>query len=83
VIASDIPALREVSDGAAYMVARHRDPAAWREAIERVLTDPGLQDELAMRGRTRAQAYAWPAIADQWRDLLRSLPASTRRSSGT
>jgi glycosyltransferase involved in cell wall biosynthesis len=80
VIASDIPALREVSGGAAHLVSKPRSPAAWREAVEAL---PGEAEAMVERGRERAQAYAWPVIADQWRTLLRSLPASTRRSSGT
>ena len=80
VIASDIPALRELSGGAAHLVAEPGNPAAWRAAVEAV---PAAEAEMVERGRERAQAYAWPAIADQWRDLLRSLRASSRRSCGT
>jgi glycosyltransferase involved in cell wall biosynthesis len=80
VIASDIPALREVAGGAAHLVSRPRDPAAWRAAIEALPREaPGMVE----RGRERAEAYAWPKIARQWEELLRSLPASSRRSSGT
>jgi glycosyltransferase involved in cell wall biosynthesis len=83
-IASDIPALREVSGGdAALLVDQPRDPAAWRAAIDSVSTDEDLRRRLVEAGRRRAEAYAWPAIARQWDDMLRSLQASTRRSSGT
>jgi glycosyltransferase involved in cell wall biosynthesis len=77
VIASDIPALREVAGGAAQLVANPRDPSEWRAALSSV------QRDLVERGRERARAYSWDAIARQWDELLRSLTASTRRSSGT
>lgn len=74
-IASDIPALRELSAGAAELVADPGDPAAWRAALSR-------DRQSTERGRERAKAYAWTTIARQWEELLRSLTASTRRSSG-
>jgi glycosyltransferase involved in cell wall biosynthesis len=80
-IVSDIPALREVSGGAAHLVSQPRDPAAWRAAIAAVLD--GETNAMVERGRERAKAYSWDAIAQQWNELLRSLTASSRRSSGT
>jgi glycosyltransferase involved in cell wall biosynthesis len=79
-IASDIPALREVSGGAAHLVAKPLDPAAWRAAIATVLD--GETSAMVERGRKRAEIYAWGAIARQWEQLLRSLTASNRRSCG-
>jgi glycosyltransferase involved in cell wall biosynthesis len=74
-IASDIPALRELSGGAAELVPNPGDPAAWRAVLSR-------ERQPTERGRERAKNYAWTAIAQQWNELLRSLTASTRRSSG-
>ena len=57
-IASDIPALRELSGGAALLVAEPHDPEAWRKALARA-PEPGM----VARGRERAAAYAWPEVA--------------------
>jgi glycosyltransferase involved in cell wall biosynthesis len=80
-IASDIPALREVSGGAAHLVANPLDPDAWRAAIASVLE--GDTAAMVERGRRRAEVYEWTAIARQWNELLRSLTASSRHSCGT
>ena len=62
VIASDIPALREVSgDGALLLPVDDR--AAWSEAIRRVRNDQDLQDELRRRGRATAHRYSWEETA--------------------
>ena len=53
VIASDIPAIREVAADAAVLVAPG-DAGAWAEALMRVLEDPSVQAELAGSGRRRA-----------------------------
>lgn len=74
VVASDIPAIRELTGGsAAHLVGDPLDPAQWRAALATVLGDDALREELSARGRARATAYAWTTVAAQWRDLLREL----------
>jgi glycosyltransferase involved in cell wall biosynthesis len=70
VIASDIPALRELSGGAAELVKEPRDPAAWRAAFEAL---PAAEPGMVERGRERAEAYSWDAVGRQWGELLRGL----------
>src|SRR3954447_2025754 len=53
VIASDIPATREVLDDAAMLVAA-KDVEVWAEALRRVSSDPGLRERLSARGRARS-----------------------------
>ena len=61
-IASDDPALVEVSGGAALHVPRG-DAAALRAALQRVLGDAGLRRELSARGLERARAFRWAESA--------------------
>lgn len=62
VLASDIPALREVSgDGA--MLLGPDDEAAWADAIRRLLVDRRLADELRQRGRETVRRYSWDEAA--------------------
>jgi glycosyltransferase involved in cell wall biosynthesis len=66
VIAALGSSLEEVFAGAALLVDP-RDPAALGEALARLLGDPGLRAGLAARGRARAAARSWDAVA---RDTL-------------
>jgi glycosyltransferase involved in cell wall biosynthesis len=62
VIASDDPALVEVSGGAALHFARG-DAAALRSALERVLGDPALRADLSQKGLARARDFRWDECA--------------------
>jgi glycosyltransferase involved in cell wall biosynthesis len=61
-IASDDPALVEVSGGAALHFARG-DQGALRALLRRVLQDAPLRDELSRRGIERARAFRWERSA--------------------
>jgi glycosyltransferase involved in cell wall biosynthesis len=61
-IASDDPALMEVSAGAALHVPR-ADATALRDALVRVLGDAKLREELSARGVERARAFRWSDCA--------------------
>jgi len=61
-IASDDPALAEVSGGAALHFPRG-DPGALRLLLGRVLHDPPLRDDLSRRGIERARAFRWERSA--------------------
>jgi glycosyltransferase involved in cell wall biosynthesis len=61
VVASDLPALREVLDGQAELVPPG-DAAALADALARVLEDPGGEPARTAR-RTRAAAFTWAACA--------------------
>lgn len=62
VLASDIPALREVS-GAGAMLLPVDDEEAWAVAMKRVATDPALRESLTTRGTGHVATYSWQATA--------------------
>jgi glycosyltransferase involved in cell wall biosynthesis len=80
VIGSSSGAIPEVI-GDAGLIVPERDPAALGRAIERVLDEPELREQLIQRGRQSAVTrFSWPAIASQTLDLFRSAVAYRRRA---
>ncbi len=73
-IASDDPALMEVSGGAALHFPRGDAPAL-REALRRVLGDAALRDELSRRGVERARAFRWDQCAARHVEAYREAAA--------
>jgi glycosyltransferase involved in cell wall biosynthesis len=63
VVASDIPAVREVAGDAAVLVPP-ADTGAWAEAVSRVLESPSVQADLAGAGRRRAALFSWSKTAE-------------------
>lgn len=63
-VASDLPSVREVVDGAAELVPPG-DPDALADAIERLLADRDRREELGDAGRSRASAFTWQRTAEQ------------------
>lgn len=64
VIASDVPAVREVVGDAA-LLCDPRSADAITGALVRVLEDPGLADDLRRRGLERARGFTWERAADE------------------
>jgi D-inositol-3-phosphate glycosyltransferase len=66
VVATGIGGLRDlVVDGETGLVVPPRDPAALREALERLLGDPGLRRRLGAAGRERArERFSWASVTD-------------------
>ncbi len=61
IVASDLPAIREVTDdGRAASLVRSGDTEALAAALARLLDDHGLARELAARGRARYVGYFTP-----------------------
>lgn len=63
VIASDASAIPEVV-GEAGLLVDARDPAALRQAMERIFQDPLLRDRLILAGRERLNIFSWLAAAN-------------------
>ena len=64
VVASDLPALREVlRDGENALLVAPDDPGALARGIRRLLDDRQLAGRLAAQGRRDAQAHTWTARA--------------------
>ena len=61
VVASDIPAIREVSGDGALLVPL--DERAWSEALQRITGDESLRADLRERGRTTVARYSWDETA--------------------
>jgi alpha-1,3-rhamnosyl/mannosyltransferase len=69
VITSNVSSLPEIAGDAALLV----DPGDVRQlshAMERLLHDDGLYDELRARGITRAEGFSWEQAAEELLDLL-------------
>jgi len=62
VIASGIPALREVAGDAATILPPDA-PAAWAAAVDAVVGDADLADSMARAGRRQAAGFSWTATA--------------------
>jgi glycosyltransferase involved in cell wall biosynthesis len=77
VVASDAEAVREVAEQAALIVPA-RDPGAWAEALDRVLTDPRLTQDLRSRAQSVAARHTWARSAERTLALL-SNPAKAER----
>lgn len=64
VITSNVSGLAEIADGAAVLV-NPLDVCQIAEAIERVVTDSTLKDDLRSKGFERARNFSWDAAAAQ------------------
>ena len=69
VITSDVSSLPEVAGGAALLVDP-RDAAQLSLAMERLLTDGTLREDLRARGISRARDFSWENAASRLLELL-------------
>jgi phosphatidylinositol alpha-mannosyltransferase len=66
IVASDLDAFRRVlDDGRAGVLFANRDSAELAVALERVLADPALRDQLAFASAEVVRPYDWAVIARQ------------------
>ncbi len=66
VVATAIDGFRQVlSDGRQGLLVPPGDEAQMAAALARLLDHPELRREMGQRGRSAAEAYAWPLIADR------------------
>jgi len=72
VVASDIPALREVTGGAA-LLAPPGDTARWAEAIGGLLDDEPSRRRLGEAGRARSASFGIERMADATRAVYREV----------
>jgi len=68
-LCSPIAPFRESAAGCGCEVVATNDPAGWRDALRRVLTDDGHRDALAARARTR-ELPTWAGAARILRQAL-------------
>ncbi len=69
VVASDIPAVREVAGDSVLYVSQPLDAAAWRSSLARLGQD-GLRAELVRKARQRARRHTWGEVGRRFGDLL-------------
>ncbi len=74
VVASDIPAVREVSGDGALLVPLEEQ--AWSAALDRVAGDERLRNDLRERGRSTVGRYSWDETARGVCRLFEELGAS-------
>jgi glycosyltransferase involved in cell wall biosynthesis len=77
VVASDIPAIREVAGTGATLV----DPAgeaAWTAAIDRIIADDALRSDLRVRGHETVRRYSWLRTARSVLSVFASLLSQPR-----
>ncbi|MFC5382475.1 glycosyltransferase family 4 protein [Aquipuribacter nitratireducens] len=67
VVASDLPAFRDVLAGSGRLVPVG-DPVALAAALVGVLEDPAAARAGAPAARVRAEEFAWPAVAAGWEE---------------
>ena len=78
VVVSSRPSLGEIFAEAA-LVVEPRDEPAVEAAIESVLTDPSLRQDLVARGRRLAARYSWRETARRTKETLAAAARNGRR----
>ncbi|MFA6522307.1 MAG: glycosyltransferase family 1 protein [Patescibacteria group bacterium] len=71
-IASDIPALREVAGDAA-LFAGVEDAGAWIEAMQKIVDNESLRADLVLKGAQRLHDFSWVETAKKTWEVLRSV----------
>ncbi|HZT66382.1 MAG TPA: glycosyltransferase family 1 protein [Acidimicrobiales bacterium] len=75
VVASDIPAVRETSAGAAVLCPPD-DPVAWETAVGAVTSDAALRSDLVEAGAERAARSSWAEAGEGLAAVIRAWPRS-------
>jgi glycosyltransferase involved in cell wall biosynthesis len=68
-----------ISDGVDGLLVDPFDTAAVAGVLDRVLSDDTLRRSLATAGRARVEAFAWPRIAEAYRDVYAMATAGSGR----
>jgi len=72
VIASDVPACREVlDDGAAGLLVSPGDVHAWSTCLDELMSQPEVRERLAEASVNRAQSYGMEVCARRWYQELK------------
>jgi glycosyltransferase involved in cell wall biosynthesis len=76
IVASDLPAIREVlRHGENALLARPDDPAAFADAVRRLVAAPDLAQRLGRQARVDVERYSWDARAAALLDVIAGTPA--------
>lgn len=80
VLASDLPALREVAGDAA-LFARPGDAHAFAHELRQLVSDQHLRHSLARKGKERASLFTWDATAEKTVQAYRDALMQQRKSA--
>lgn len=75
IVATSFPHAVEVLTGGPGLLVPHEDPVAIAGAVRRILTEPGLANELVGRTSALVPDLLWPAVAARYAELARCLLA--------
>jgi len=82
VVATRFPhAVELLADGAGVTVP-HRNPLAMANALREVLTHPGRAEAMTAVAQRLGAELSWPAVAERYVGLGRTLVAERRRAPG-
>jgi phosphatidylinositol alpha-mannosyltransferase len=70
-IATDLPAFRDVATQAHAVFAPAEDPAAWATAVTTLIEDPRRREAMTQAGRQVAERHAWPIVAQRLLEVYR------------
>ncbi|HTX00274.1 MAG TPA: glycosyltransferase, partial [Acidimicrobiales bacterium] len=70
VVATRFPHAEELLAGGAGLLVDHGDVEAMADALGRILSEPGLADEMSATARRIAQPLLWPAVGRAYRALV-------------
>jgi Glycosyltransferase len=76
VVSTAFPHAVELLSGGAGLLVPQRDPAAMAAALRRVITEPGLAQQMADTAAGQAPDLAWAAVARRYRDVAVDLSAA-------
>ncbi len=72
VLTSDIPAIREVCGDAAKLLPS-RNVDAWKVALQKILTNENLREEMSKRGLAQAKKFSWEKTAKKTIEVFESV----------
>lgn len=81
VVASDAEAVREIAGGGALIVPAQAS-AQWAQALDRVLTDPHLAQDLRHRARVAVSRHTWAESAERTLAILAWAAGTGTRGPG-
>jgi polysaccharide biosynthesis protein PslF len=77
VVSTAFPHAIELLGDGTGLVVPQRDPAALEAALRRVLSEPGLADELAEQAAKKAPELLWAAVADRYHTTAAAVVAAS------
>jgi glycosyltransferase involved in cell wall biosynthesis len=74
-VSTCFPHAAELLGGGAGLLVARQDPDSIADALQRVLTEPGLSARMSSHSAELAPQLLWPAVARSYRELASALTA--------